>query len=72
LNYKILNKNEPYLSGINEKTSLIELKNILSLETGESMNLFIKRDDGKIISIKNFNYFSNRLVSFYLKINLKI
>jgi hypothetical protein len=43
-------KNETYLRGINEKTTLIEIKNILSLETGESMNIFIKRDDEKTIS----------------------
>ena len=50
-------KNETYLRGINEKTTLIEIKNILSLETGESMNIFIKRDDEKTISKNIFCLF---------------
>ena len=50
-------KNEKYLNGIDANTSLIELKNVVSLETGESMSLFIKREDDKIIS----NYFSKAI-----------
>ena len=37
--------------------SLIELKNILSLEHGESINVLIKRADDQIISkYKNINF----------------
>ena len=43
-------KNEPLLSDIDTNLNLPELKNILSLEHGESMNVFIKRADDKIIS----------------------
>ena len=49
--FKEIIKNEPLLSDLDSKTSLNELKSILSLEHGESMNLFIKKFDGEKFSV---------------------
>ncbi|CAF0709699.1 unnamed protein product [Brachionus calyciflorus] len=44
-------QNEPLLKDLYPKIHLIELKNLLSLEHGESMNLFIRRADNQIFNV---------------------
>ena len=46
----LLKQSESLLNDLDSEVSLLELKNILSLEYGESMCVFIRRADNQVIS----------------------
>ena len=50
LKMKKVVEEEPLLNTVESDSSLSRLKTILSLEHGESMNVFIRRGDDKLIS----------------------
>lgn len=48
INKKKQKKNEPLLSDLDPNLSLAELREILSLEHGDSMKIFIRRADDQV------------------------
>ena len=58
----MINKNEKYLTDINVNTSIDEIKNILSLEHGESICIFIQREDKKTLSKRIYIYIFDKMI----------